>query len=646
MKLQSPTIQLIPLNLLVTSPRNVRRKDRKTDIDALAASIASRGLLQNLCVVPNADGKFEVDAGGRRHLALKKLAKSGTVAKDFPVPCHVVAVEDGQEVSLIENVHRVAMDAMDEVEAYAALVGGGSTADAVARRFGVTRRHVDQRLALAALSPKIKAAWKRGDLTLDAARAFCLVADHSQQDAVFRSMSKPVTNPASVRARLMDGRMRASDRLALFVGLDAYEAAGGKVLRDLFDNETVFVEDPALMTRLAEEKLEGSKADILAQGWLWVDVHLGHGRLEGLANMRLYPEWRDPTPEEQAELDRLTGEIEKLNAELEATEDDDDPRWSTRDDLEAAYETVRQTAREWSVEAKQLSGVVLSLNHEGEVSTNEGCVRAEDEKRVLAFNKAKRDAQQGNDHDSYEVATGTPEPHRSALPKAVNRDLTTVRTRVIRQALANDPDVALAVCVAALARRALQTAEFTGVGLSATMRRVDDDHAGAHSRDELEAQLPKEESQLLDWALDQSRERLLSALAGLVAGSVDLAHEDTSPSDLGKQAIADILAQHLDIDMTQHWQADVDFWLRLPKTTLMGAVSAAPAIEAMSKASREALLKAHAKLRKEELAAKVDGLYKDTAYLPDILTTPIAANAVHVTPAGMAILDATASAAA
>jgi hypothetical protein len=98
--------------------------------------------------------------------------------------------------------------------------------------------------------------------------------------------------------------------------------------------------------------------------------------------------------------------------------------------------------------------------------------------------------------------------------------------------------------------------------------------------------------------------------------------------------------------MTQHWQADVDFWLRLPKTTLMGAVSAAPAIEAMSKASREALLKAHAKLRKEELAAKVDGLYKDTAYLPDILTTPIAANAVHVTPAGMAILDATASAAA
>lgn len=325
MKLQSPTIQLIPLNLLVTSPRNVRRKDRKADIDVLATSIASRGLLQNLCVVPNTDGKFEVDAGGRRHLALKKLAKAGTIAKDFPIPCHVVAVEEGQEVSLIENVHRVTMDAMDEVQAYAALVASGSTADAVAQRFGVTRRHVDQRLALASLSPKIKAAWKRGDITLEAARAFCIIEDHRQQDAVFRTMTKPVTNPASVRARLMDGRMRASDRLAVFVGIETYEAAGGKLLRDLFDDEAVFVDDPALMTKLAEDRLDASKAGILEQGWSWVDVQIGSGRIDGLSSSRFYAEWRDPTAEEQAELDRIEAEIDKLDAELEASGNDDEP---------------------------------------------------------------------------------------------------------------------------------------------------------------------------------------------------------------------------------------------------------------------------------------------------------------------------------
>jgi hypothetical protein len=59
-------------------------------------------------------------------MALKKLAKDGVIAKDFPVPCHIVASEDGREVSLIENIHRVAMDAMDEVDAFAALVAEGA----------------------------------------------------------------------------------------------------------------------------------------------------------------------------------------------------------------------------------------------------------------------------------------------------------------------------------------------------------------------------------------------------------------------------------------------------------------------------------------------------------------------------------------
>lgn len=282
MTAQSHTIQFIPLNKLIASPRNVRRKDRKADIDALASSIAARGLLQNLCIVPGEGDRFEIDAGGRRLLALKQLAKAGVIAKDFAVPCHVVAREDGREVSLIENVHRVSMDAMDEVDAYAALVSEGATPDDVARRFGVTRRHVDQRLALARLSPKIKAAWKRGDVSLETARAFCLVEDHAQQDTVFKSLGRPVTHAASVRARLMEGRMRASDRLARFVGLEDYELAGGVILRDLFDADAVYIGDPALVTRLAEQKLEAGSEAWLAQGWAWAAINLGQNGIRPL----------------------------------------------------------------------------------------------------------------------------------------------------------------------------------------------------------------------------------------------------------------------------------------------------------------------------------------------------------------------------
>ncbi len=52
MTAQAHSIQLIALNKLAASPRNVRKQDRKADLDALAASIAAHGLLQNLCVVP------------------------------------------------------------------------------------------------------------------------------------------------------------------------------------------------------------------------------------------------------------------------------------------------------------------------------------------------------------------------------------------------------------------------------------------------------------------------------------------------------------------------------------------------------------------------------------------------------------------
>jgi ParB family chromosome partitioning protein len=630
------TIQTIPLNKLIASPRNVRRVDRKADIEALAASIASRGLLQNLCVVATEGERYEVDAGGRRLQALKLLAKTGVIPKDHPVACNVVAAEEGREVSLAENVHRVAMDAIDEVDAFAALVADGLSADEVARRFGATRRHVDQRLALAGLSPKIKAAWKRGDITLDAARAFCLVEDHGQQEAVFRSLSRPITHAGSVRSRLMDGRVRASDRLVIFVGLDVYELAGGKVLRDLFDPEAVFIENPALLTTLAEDKLLASRAEWVSQGWSWVEVCSGGSRGDDISATRLYPEWRDPTPEEQAELDRISGEIEKLDSELDASSVEDDPRWSTRDDLEAGYERLRQAGRYWADEVKQIAGVVLSVDSDGKISAAEGLVRKDDMKRAEAWRRKSKS------HEEEEVddeASGSEQAQRtSALPKAVNRDLTLARTRAIRLALSGDPDVALALCVAAMVMRSVHHAEIAGVSISAARRQVDDLPALEEAISELEGRLPADETALLDWALDLSRERLLAVLAVLVAGAVDLAHEDTSPSDLGKQAIADRLAQHLDIDMRQFWKADLGFWIRLPKSTLMAAVAESPGMSERSARTREDIVKAHAKLRKDDLAAKVSAAFDGAGYLPEILVTPAAAGTLAVTEQGAAAI--------
>jgi ParB family chromosome partitioning protein len=650
MTTQTQTIEFIPLNKLIASPRNVRRVDRKSDIDALAASIAARGLLQNLCVVPGDGGKFEVDAGGRRLLALKQLAKAGAIAKDFPVPCHVVAREDGREVSLVENVHRVAMDVMDEVDAYAALVAEGVTPDDVARRFGVARKHVDQRLALAGLSPKIKAAWKRGDVSLEAARAFCLVDDHGQQEAVFKSLGRPVTHAASVRARLMEGRMRASDRLARFVGLEAYELAGGAVLRDLFDADAVYIGDPALMTRVAEQKLEGACESWLAQGWGWAEVNLGQSRTDGgYAALRLQPDWREFTDVEEVELSRLKGELEALDAALDEDSVEEDPRWETRDDLAAAIETLRQSARVWDADLIAHAGVVLSIDHDGEVHAALGVIRHSDEKTIKTIRRKKeagREAGKGGfsenegDLDAGSDLADETSPNESPLPKSVIRDLSQARTRALRLLLARDRETALAVAVAAMLVRSVFRSDLSGIGVAAHPVHVEDIEAMQEARAALLADVPEREADVLGWCLAQPPGTLLALLAVLVAGSVDLAHEKGATSDRRRRAIADVLAEALDLDMRDFWRADASYWARLPKTELLAALTEAPGFADRSKRSREVALTAHAKLKKDELAAKVEAAFEGTGYLPDLLVTPVPVGGIELTEVGAAAVAA------
>ena len=627
-------IQMIPLNRLIPSPRNVRKTDRKVDIDMLAASIAARGLLQNLCVVETAEGKFEVDAGGRRLAALKLLARDKVIPKDHPVACNVIALEEGREVSLVENVHRVGMDAIDEVEAYASLVADGAGPDEVARRFGVTRRHVDQRLALSGLSPRIKAAWKRGDVSLDAARAFCLVEDHAQQDAVFKSLGKPVTHAQSVRARLMEGRVRASDRLVKFVGLAAYEHAGGALTRDLFDADAIYIVDPALVARLAEEKLEAGRQGWLDQGWGWVDIHLGQGRADGFAASRIQPVWRDTTPAEEAERQRLQSEMDALDEALDEDSVEDDPRWETRDTLAGQIETIRQAARVWPRELIAHAGVVLSIDYDGNECVTCGLVRQADEKTVRAMlAKAAKEAA-GEEVLSDGEPTGAEDICDIDLPKAVIRELSQARTHAIRARLAEQPDTALAVAVAAILLRSRFRCELPGVGISAHASCVGDEDTLALGPNAIADGLPQQEPEVLPWALSLSVPDLLKTLAVLTASAIDLTHEKGTVIDEGRRLCADRLAMALDIDMGDHWRADAGYWTRLSKAQLIAAIETAPGVESMADHKRADLMKAYAKLKREALATKVEEAFAGVTYLPDFLVTSIAAGSLEVTDAG------------
>jgi ParB family transcriptional regulator, chromosome partitioning protein len=252
------TIQYLPLSKLVPSPDNVRKTDRLGGIEQLAASIEAHGLLQNLQAKPASKGVFEVVAGSRRLAALKLLAKRKKIAPDFLVPCNAFDGDNPAEISLAENEIRQAMHPADQFDAFKALADHGMGDEDIAARFGVTVQVVRQRLKLARVSPKLIALYRKEEMPLDCLMAFAISDDHKQQEKVWKELPAWAKRQAdSIRDTLTKAHIDARCNLARFVSVAAYEAAGGAVLRDLFDADSAgWITDPALLNRLVGEKLE------------------------------------------------------------------------------------------------------------------------------------------------------------------------------------------------------------------------------------------------------------------------------------------------------------------------------------------------------------------------------------------------------
>ena len=149
-------LQHIPLADLKLSQLNVRRHGPK-DIGSLAASISALGLIQPLLVRNGGDG-FEIVAGQRRYLAMKRLNAEGAPETDT-LPCVVMEATDDAaaiESSLAENVARLPMDEIDQYEAFAALKKTGLGEVEIAGHFTISETLVKRRLAIANLHPDIR----------------------------------------------------------------------------------------------------------------------------------------------------------------------------------------------------------------------------------------------------------------------------------------------------------------------------------------------------------------------------------------------------------------------------------------------------------------------------------------------------------
>jgi ParB family chromosome partitioning protein len=263
-------IQSVKVKNLSLSNDNVRKTNRDADLESLAANIASQGLLQNLVVTPlKKKDTFTVKAGGRRLRALQLLIKDGTLPDNFEVPAMVLDDDTvSVEASLSENFHRVPMNPADECTAFKFFIDKGTSAEDVAKRFGVTTRFVEQRVRLAELAPCVFEALADGTITLGVAQAYAVVNDVDRQARVFEQMNTSYygDNPDTVKRALLNGSVKPNDAKARFVGEAAYVEAGGRIERDLFgsDDDASWTDGDILET-LAAKKLEAAAAELAVE---------------------------------------------------------------------------------------------------------------------------------------------------------------------------------------------------------------------------------------------------------------------------------------------------------------------------------------------------------------------------------------------
>ena len=384
-----PLIREIPLSCLALAPENVRKTPANEFAEAeLIASIKAHGLLENLVARaddPAEDGadRFAVVAGGRRLAALKALAEDGTLDADHPVPCKIAANGNAGELSLAENVVRIAMHPADQVVAFSQLAKSGATVAAIAARFGVTERLVEQRLRLGNAAPELLDAYRADEIDLETLKAFSVTTDHDRQRAVWEQVSGQGYRPSAwqVKRMLTEERVLAGSPMARFVGVDAYEAAGGPVLRDLFADEYehgVWLEDPALLIELAMKKLTAA-ADELSTRWKWAEAMADVDWSATARFGRIQPEPAEPTDAEKSEIEKLRARHDEL-----VTMDEDEWTEALVEEADAIEPRLDQIEADIAARARfkpedfAIAGCIATIGRDGSLQVIQGLVKPED----------------------------------------------------------------------------------------------------------------------------------------------------------------------------------------------------------------------------------------------------------------------------
>lgn len=200
-------------SLLVSSiepdPDQPRRQFDEAALDELAASIAARGVLQPVIVVPLGEGHYRLVAGERRWRAAQRAK-----VHEIPALVRKLTQREVMAIALIENLQREDLNPIEEARAYQRLAESESMTQAeIAKMVDKSRSHVANIQRLLALPEPVTKMVEAGELSMGHARALIGVEDAEAlaQQAVAKGLS---VREVEQMVRRQSGRETAAPRRA------------------------------------------------------------------------------------------------------------------------------------------------------------------------------------------------------------------------------------------------------------------------------------------------------------------------------------------------------------------------------------------------------------------------------------------------
>jgi ParB family chromosome partitioning protein len=469
--------------------------------------------------------------------------------------------------------------------------------------------------------------------------SFTLSGDHERQEQVFERLNASCDKqPYVIRRMLTEGAVRASDKRAQFIGVDAFVAAGGTVLHDLFQGDDGgWLQDVMLVDQMVADKLKSESEVIAAEGWKWIEVasDFPYGHTFGLRQLR-----GDPVPltaEEEATREAFQEEFDRLSREYEAADELPDDVDQRLGELETALEGFEARPLTFNPAEMACAGAFISIAPDGRLRVERGYVRREDELPVEPTTESGTAEEacavaapyQDGEAIAVESEASAIEPEEdeglTPISDRLMTELTAHRTLGLRRALGEQPQVAFHAALHALTLKVfyhygsdscleldLKSVSFgpqaPGLNDSASAESIRARHQNWAKA------LPKESTDLWDVLQEWDGDSQAMLFAHVVSLSVNAVHEawNRRPRAL---AHADRLAEAVELNMaTAGWRPTVD--------NFFGRVTKARILQAVTEAKGQPTADRIEHLKKGDMATEADALLADTAWLPEPLRTP------------------------